>query len=565
MSITIAELRKAVRTAQDRGAAANTLGLALAEMNERAQALKYFQLAAKLQPEQARYYNNCAQASLSLNRPEAAIRYYEASLKLAPNQTEACYNLALIYADRLKAPDESKRMFERSIKNSPEHLMSYVSLCFLLVADQSAEEARQNVFNLLGSSAKPLNVHKGMARALIKYGRYEEARQEHLLALAVGPDEADTLYWLGETELGLRRVDAATRYYRKAYEIAPKHYWARTNYLQQLIRLGDCKAAQMVYRSYVASNRIEPPSGDSSLNAVPEWTGSSLQGKTILVINDIGDGDAIHFTRFASLLKRAGATVIVECRKSLKSAIRTMPGVDMVLSKFEKSPLIDYHCRPAFSSLLFDWTWETIGNQIPYINPPSHIRRKWRERLAGDSCLRVGLNWEGSLKSRNNAYTRCRIPFEQLGPISEVPGVTLYSLQFGAGAEALRDGPGRFNIRDLNVGDYLDTAGAVQALDLIITVDTSLSHLAGALGKPCFLMLPFLSCWRWMLDREDTPWYPSTRLFRQSQPGNWADVISRVCQATCSLASHKTTEGEALPLRRTESETNFGTRQIRLS
>jgi tetratricopeptide (TPR) repeat protein len=565
MAITLAELRQAVRTSQDRGGAANALGLALAEINKHGQALKYFRLAVKLQPEQARYYNNCAQASLSLNQPEAAIRYFETSLKLAPDQTEAYYNLALIYADRLKAPDESKRMFERSIKNSPEHLMSYVSLCFLLVADQSAEEARQNVFNLLGWSAKPLNVHKGMARALLKYGRYEEARREHLLALAMGPDEADTLYWLGETELGLRCVDAATRYYRKAYEIAPKHPWARGNYLQHLIQLGDCKAAQMAYRSYVAGNRIEPPSGDSSLNAVPEWTGSSLQGKTILVINDIGDGDAIHFTRFASLLKQAGATVIVECGKSLKSAIRTMPGVDVVLSKFEKSPPIDYHCRPAFSSLLFDWTWETIGNQIPYINPPYHTRRKWRERLAGDGCLRVGLNWEGSLKSRNNAYARRGIPFEQLRPISEIRGVTLYSLQFGSGAEALREGPGRFNIQDLNVGDYLDTAGAVLALDLIITVDTSLAHLAGALGKPSFLMLPFVSCWRWMMDREDTPWYPSTRLFRQGQPGNWADVISKVCQATRSLVSHKMLEGEALPLQRTESETNFGARRIRVS
>ncbi len=548
MSNSLTELRKALQTSQDRALATNTYGLALAEINKPKLALKYFRQAVKLQPQQAQYHNHCAQASLSLNQTEAAIDYFRTSLKLAPEQAEVYYNLALIYAERLNAPNEALRMFKDAIEKSPKHLMSYISLSCLLVAQQSAEDARKQIFELLGTTANSLQVHKGMARALMKYGRYEEARQEHLLAMDMSALEADTFYGLGETELGLRNVEDATHCYRRAYEIAPNHPWALAFYLQHLIQLGDCKAAQTEYRSYLTERQAKPLSAPSRTQGIPEWEGSSLKNKTILVVNILGDGDAIHFSRFAWFLKQAGATVVVQCAKSLKSALHTIPGVDLVISKFEDRPAIDYYCRPAFSSLLFDWTWETIGDRVPYMHVPSQIKRKWCTQFNQDNNLRVGLNWQGSPKSHYNPHTSRSIPLEQLKPLSEIPGVTLYSLQFGQDMEALRQAGINFNIHDLQVGDYRDTAGAVDCLDLIISADTSLAHLAGALGKPTYLMLPFVSCWRWMLNRQDTPWYPSMTLFRQSQPGDWATVISQICQSTRIFSHQKMIERQSLPL-----------------
>jgi tetratricopeptide (TPR) repeat protein len=537
VSTTIAGLEKASSASRDRAAAANAQGLFFEERGEHGQALDQFILAATLRPEHVQYHNNCARSLLFLNRPLDAVPFLKESLNLNPDQAETCWNLALIYADCLDSREEAKRLFAHAIKRSPGNQVSYTFFCRLLLQDLDPKSAKSYLLQYVGPAAKSINIHTGMAEALSQCGRYEEAKQELLQALALAPADVQITYRLGDLELGLRNLDAATHYYERSFAINPDEDGARLRYLQHLVCLGDHETPKRVYRSYLANIKKFPFAPPRR-----EWTGEPLRDRTVLLpIGEFGHGDAIQSCQVVPLLKDEGAKVIVSCPKRLTSLIETMAGVDLVLSKGVKLPRVDYVFPLPWGTFLLDWTWESLGKQIPYFHPPYSLQQAWKTRLSEAVGLRIGLNWQASstwigLGNRfddQDPFCSRSTSLEVLQPLSEIPGITLYSLQFGADALGLGSGP--FQLTDLNVGDYLDTAAAVLALDLIVTVDTSMAHLAGALGQQCFVMLPYLSCFRWMIDRDDSPWYPSARLFRQSEPGIWSEVISRVTQAITAM------------------------------
>jgi hypothetical protein len=195
--------------------------------------------------------------------------------------------------------------------------------------------------------------------------------------------------------------------------------------------------------------------------------------------------------------------------------------------------------------LLLEWTWESLAAQIPFVYPPHHCTGRWKSRLPASGKLKIGLNWSGHPLWQLDKNRYRSVQLRELAPIARIPEVELYSLQFGEGVEQLADAP--FRISDLKVGDFLDTAAAVQALDLIITVDSALVHVAGALGKRCLVMLPFISCWRWMLDRSDCPQYPSLRLFRQRVGGDWSKPIAEIAAVTAALAGRHNEHSLAEP------------------
>lgn len=298
-------------------------------------------------------------------------------------------------------------------------------------------------------------------------------------------------------------------------------------YVLHLSRLGDFDHARKLYRAHGLGAPCESHVGP----VARRWQGQDLRGKTLWLIG--GDryfGDPLQYVRFARQAKEAGAKVILQAPKRLKSLLRTVEGVDSVVAPHDPIPAIDYE---AVAFWLF-WEMsvpvaEMIGREA-YLQAPADLRALWKKRIAPTLGINVGIVWRGSAQLLHDRFRNRSMRLEELRPLAAIPGVTLYSLQCGDGRTELLQADPPFPAIDL-APDFPNTAAAIEALDLVVTVDTSIAHLAGALGKRTFLMLPYHPCFRWMVNREDTPWYPATRLFRQTRPGEWSDVMTAITRA----------------------------------
>lgn len=263
----------------------------------------------------------------------------------------------------------------------------------------------------------------------------------------------------------------------------------------------------------------------------PVWEGERLDGKTILVQAMHGFGDTIQFVRLLPLVKERGARVILEHQPALSTLLLGAEGWDELVPKHTGQEVwdLDFDVHARLMSLPIPLELEgRIPARIPYLRPDPARVEHWRERLADDRGCKVGLVWGGNPNYQRNPIRSCRL--EDYAWLARLPEVSFYSLQKGPAADQIASAPPRLGLIDLGpeLHDFADTAAAIMNLDLVITVDTSVAHLSGALGRPTWTILPFHSCWRWLLGRDDTPWYPTMRLFRQISPGNWASVMRQV-------------------------------------
>jgi hypothetical protein len=266
------------------------------------------------------------------------------------------------------------------------------------------------------------------------------------------------------------------------------------------------------------------------------WTGQPVSRKRVLLYSEQGHGDTIQFIRYTPIVQALGATVIVVCQRALFPLFSSCWGIDRLLSEEQDVPPYDFHCPLASLPLALRTTLTTIPTNIPYLFVPSTTANRWRQRLAGDQGLKVGIAWQGNPAYPGDEQRSIRL--RQFAPLASLPGVRLYSLQKGAGSEQLND----VDFPVVDFGDeldgktpWLDTAALCKSLDLVISSDTAVPHLAGALGVPVWTLLPLAADWRWLLDRSDSPWYPTMRLFRQKTPGDWAEVFSEVRTALQQL------------------------------
>jgi hypothetical protein len=264
----------------------------------------------------------------------------------------------------------------------------------------------------------------------------------------------------------------------------------------------------------------------------PSWDGTALNGQTILLQAEQGVGDTFQFVRYAREVKAKGGHVVLQCEPVLAGIMASCPGIDQLVD--EGKPLPGAHVTAPLLSLpmLCGTTLDTIPADVPYLAADPTRVEVWRARLAALPGFKVGICWQGNPKFQRDRLRS--VPLASFTPLAAVPGVCLVALQRGPGhdqiaqqGEALRivDLPGRSE----DPGEsWLDTAALIQALDLVVSVDTAVVHLAGALGAPVWVALPFMPDWRWLLDRQDSPWYPTLRLFRQRQPGDWPEVFQRI-------------------------------------
>lgn len=426
--------------------------------------------------------------------------------------------------------------YRLALAHNPELAEAHANLAYVLEQSHRLEEAECHYH-------AALNLNPGHVCILLNYGamlasekRFDEAEALYRQALVIDVHSCAVWSNLGVLLACMKREAESEQCYRNALSIDPEYRKAQFNLSYLLLRQGRFEEGWLRFEARDWYEKL------ATLIPCPRWQGEALSGKSILITIEAGHGDMIQFCRYASFLQEAGASkVSILCHPGLKRLFGTLSAVDDVIALGEPgvSDGWDYWV-PLFSlPYWFKTGLTTIPASIPYLHANPERVARWAGQLAGPShSLRVGLVWKGNPLFENDA-DRSLPSLSTLSPLWEVPGVTFYSLQKGAGEEEIEDDVETRPVIALGhlLEDFADTAALVINLDLVITVDTSVAHLAGALGKPCWVLLPdYKPDWRWFAMRTDSPWYPKEmRLFRQAEPGDWTSTIRSVQQSLLDL------------------------------
>jgi hypothetical protein len=367
-----------------------------------------------------------------------------------------------------------------------------------------------------------------LGSTLLRLNRPQEATRSYERAIALKPDFVEAYNNLATALVALNRTREAIARYRQALARRPNH--PEVQYYESLehLRLGDFDQGWRQYE-WRWLRRDAAPFRRNFVE--PLWLGGeSLAGKTILLHADQGLGCTLQFVRYLPMVARDGARVVLEVQRPLVRLLREMTGVAAVCARGDALPPFDRHCPLMSLPLAFATTVQSIPAQVPYLAVPPADQSRRQELGPADRRLRVGLTWAGN-RAHSNDHNRS-VPLRRLLPLLRLPDVTFVSLQ-----KELRDGDGAIlddaHVHRIGEGlqDFGETAAVVDNLDLVITVDTAVAHLAGALARPVWVMLPFAADWRWFLDRDDSPFYPTARLFRQAAIDDWDGVAARLSRA----------------------------------
>lgn len=375
--------------------------------------------------------------------------------------------------------------------------------------------------------------HNNLGLAYAASDREADAIAEYRAALALKPDHAVAWNNLGLALQATNDVTGATDAFRRAISIKPDFAHAHWNLALVLLLAGRFEQGFAEY-----DWRLALPELGKGRHAYPgpAWDGGEAQRQTLLLYAEQGLGDAVQFARYATALAARGARVVIACPPALRLLLATVPGVAEIAAGDTPLPRYDAHVALLSLPRALRTTVASIPGDVPYIRIAQPRREAMRAMLAerGEG-LKVGISWAGN-RAHSNDRNRS-MPLAALAPLFDIAGVAWQSLQHGAAAEQLVGFSGAPQIAPLAANMTLDdTASLLAELDLVISVDTSIAHIAGALARPCWVMLPFAPDWRWMLDRDDSPWYPTLRLFRQSAPREWAGVVARIAAELTALA-----------------------------
>lgn len=465
---------------------------------------------------------------------------YREALQIAPTFHEALLNLGLTL-DEQGRHSEAEACYTHSIELVPDSAIAHFNLGVSLVAQGRIVEAE-------GSNRRALEINPNFSQAYFNLGhilgslqRYTEAEICYRGALSIKGDFVEVYCNLGYLLKDTKRLSEAETCFRKALELRPRFLIAMHNLSMVLLAQGRYEEA-WPYHECRCDPRLEKSTTILPQLSFPQWHGEPLEGKSLLIWYEQGFGDYIQFVRYATLLKERGVSRLTLVGPApLKDLLETADGVDQFITDVAPTtvPEHDFWSFPMSLPLYFSTTLENIPNKLPYLHArPDRIER-WRHHLP-TSGLKVGLVWKGNKLHKNDA-NRSLPRLSVLSPLWHVPNITFVSLQKLQGEEEAMQAPDSQAIIALGSSmlDMADTAAIVAQLDLVICVDTAVAHLAGALGKPCWVLLPaYGSDWRWLDVRSDSPWYPEfVRLFRQTKSGNWDDTIATLALELAKWAS----------------------------
>ena len=496
--------RRALEVRPDVPEAEHLLGIIAHQGGKLSEAIEHVQRATKLAPKAALYHANLAEMLRLAGRPKQAVDAARRALAIEPALPEALSNLGVALYEL--------KDFEGAVD-----------------AQRKAIAAKPNF----------AEAHSNLGNALYELRRFDEAIVAYRRAIELNANFADAWANLGTTLHHAGDIDEAMFALRRAIALAPQHANARSGLGILLLMRGDFAEGWEEYEWRVRSDERKGP-------RFPErpWQGDDPAGKHIYVQAEQGLGDTIQFARYLPLLVARGATVTVRVQQALVSLLReSLPGIT-VLGERADAPA--YDCDALLLSLprLLKTRLETIPVATSYLRAPADTAARWRERLASLSGVKAGVAWAGNPRHVNDH--RRSLDLSLLAPLLAVPGTSFASLQVGPRALDAKNEDGLAQrIKDLapDLVDFAESAGAVVALDLVVTVDTAVAHLAGALGKPTWLLTPWVSDWRWMRDRDDSPWYPTMRIFRQKRGEEMAALIARIAETLKAV-----TEGDTAAL-----------------
>jgi tetratricopeptide (TPR) repeat protein len=509
--------------------ALHLLGMLKLQSGKAGEAQRLITAALKIAPNAADAHANLGLVLGTLKRPADALASFEKALALDPQHFEAQANRATVLLD-LERPQEALAALERVLAREPRHLPARVNRANALLALGQNDTAILEYDAALALNPSDPRALFNRASALFRAGRYAESLRGFERLLALMPQHAEARSSRGLALQALGRHNDALESYAKAIVLQKDYVEAHINEALALLTVGDYARGFAEYEW-----RHKRPGLARRSFGKPLWLGEYPLGrKTILLHAEQGLGDTIQFVRYAPLIARGGATVVLEVQAELQALMSGLDGVTVV-ARGGALPAYDVHCPLGSLSLAFKTMPDSVPAAIPYLRAAPERIGKWRARLeALPPGLRVALAWAGNpahINDRNRSIALARF-----APLIETPGMSFISVQ--------RDVPERdralLGARKLTplgeeLSDFADTAAVLALCDRVITVDTSVAHLAAAMGRDTWVLLPFWPDWRWTLTQEESPWYPAARLFRQGADGDWDAVIARVAAENAKM------------------------------
>jgi tetratricopeptide (TPR) repeat protein len=476
------------------------LGVVYYELKSYDKSLNYFEKALSYSDRNPIVYVNMGTVYKEIGDFENAFLCYQKAIKIDPAFTEAYNHLGTLYQETRQF-DIAEEYYKRALSLNPNFADAYYNIGTILKEKELFDDAQEYI----------------------------------LKALSLNPLHREGLVNLGDIQKEKGEMSKGLGYYKQAISVSPDYPEAHFNLACVYLLLGNFEEGWAEYEWRWKTKEFEALRRDFGK---PRWYGEEIRGKRIFLTCEQGLGDAIQFVRYAKRVKDLGAEVILEVPKVLHRLFMCVEGIDSLVIVGSEVPNFDVYCPLLSLPYVFRTNLETIPNEVPYIKVNSETIEMWREKIEkGKDRLNVGIAWTGNPKHKRDKYRSIRL--EKFAIFNELKGVRFYSLQVGVGSEQLKEVGSKFEIVDLTgeIKDFFDTAGLIMNLDLVITVDTSVAHLAGALGKQVWVFIPFVPDWRWMLNREDSPWYPTMRLFRQNERNDWDSVIKRVYEELGKLVN----------------------------
>jgi tetratricopeptide (TPR) repeat protein len=477
---------------------------------------------------EASYYFNLGNSFRAHGKRDNAVECYRIALTLKTDYAEAHHGLGNELLAQGK-PDEAAECYERAIALRTDYAEAYCNLGNVFLAKRQFDQAFARYHQALVTNPDFPEAHNNLGVILQHRGNLDEAIAQFKRALVIKPDYADAYNNLGASLQLKGAFEEAVAQYRQALALKPDYPDAHWNSSLIQLLLGDFATGlpnlEWRWRTVcIPRNLPQPP-----------WRGEPLHGARILIHAEQGLGDTLQFLRYVPMVQRAGGSVVLEVQAPLRRIAAELPGITTLVTAEEPLPPFEWTCPLMSLPLAFGTTPDTIPAQTAYLSVPDEALRTASSIPWPTTGLRVGLVWAGNPMHPRDQYRS--IPLPLLEPLLRVDGVHFFSLQMGPAAGELA--AARAPITDLShaIHDMADTAALMTHLDLLIAVDTAVAHLAGALGKQVWTLLPFSPDWRWLLHREDSPWYPTMRLFRQPEFGDWQAVVQMAAAALAEQCS----------------------------
>ena len=424
----------------------------------------------------------------------------------------------------------------RRCSSAGEHVDAHLNLAVTLIEQKRLDEATAQCHEVQRLRPNHADACVNLGNINLQRGNLDEASNYYQQALRHQPDSTAAFTNLGNLRRQQGQFQQALACYDQALHHDPNHAEARFNRAMIWLLLGNWEKGWQEYEW-----RWQTGEFPRYAFGRPRWDGSPLAGRSILLYSEQGLGDTLQFIRYVPLVKERGGKVIVQGHAPLLQLLATIPGIDHLLAGGERPPAFDVHAPLLSLPAIFRHPVEKVPAKVPYLHADEKLLVKWQHELAPLQGTKIGIAWQGRPTHRGDRQRS--IPLIQFARLARIEGVRLVSLQKGPGTDQLRELGGQFAIADLEsrLGDdaesFANIAAVMKSIELVICCDTAIAHLAGALGVPVWVALPLDPDWRWLLEREDSPWYPTMRLFRQQRVGDWETVLERMA---CQIQNHRT-------------------------